>query len=134
MTDLLFPRSFIGFDKLINDMEKLSQSPSYPPHSIVEYSEENKRKYKISVAVAGFSKDEIEVTHQDSYVFIKGNKEKHQTAEKIIFSNFSTRNFHLKFKTADKVEVENVKLENGVLEIELVDNFKTPEIKKFLIK
>lgn len=141
-----FPSSFIGFNKLISDVSKLNSIPNYPPHEIIEFNDHElisngKHRFVLSIAVAGFTRDEISIREEDKIVYIEGIKEnKYAVSENVpkyvnvLYSNLSHRDFKLKFKLAEHITVNDCKLENGILSIELVDDTPEPLVKKFEIK
>src|SRR6185295_13680427 len=88
----------------------------YPPYNIERLSDD---RYQISLAVAGFSPDEISVTAEQNVVTIKGNKPE-KTEREYLYRGISTRAFKRQFNLADYVQVKNAAFDNGLLKIELV--------------
>jgi len=124
-----FTRSTIGFDRmfrLLDSMSGAGEVPSYPPYNIVKTGED---QYSITVAVAGFSEDELEVKVQDGQLSISSTPEK---AEKegvsYIHRGIARRAFDLRFSLADYIEVTGASVDNGMLTIDLVRN--VPEAMK----
>lgn len=99
----------------------------YPPHSILSLDENN---YTLTLAVAGFTKNELKVEGSDGYLTITGTKSHTEMPEgaKMIHQGISFRDFTRKWKLAEYMEVEKVSLEDGLLIIKLVVN--KPESKK----
>jgi molecular chaperone IbpA len=110
-------RSAIGFDRMASllDSAALESKPSYPPYN-VELVEEN--RYRISMAVAGFTEAELEITSEQNTLLIAG---KHQAdAERqYLYQGIAGRNFERKFQLAEHVRVMDARLENGLLHVEL---------------
>lgn len=116
-----FYRSSVGFDRLFDLLGNNSRdsATSYPPYNI-ELSSEN--EYRISMAVAGFSPDELDITSEQSALKIVGKKaELASTDEKrFLHRGIAARNFEHRFQLADHVRVVGANLENGLLHINLV--------------
>jgi molecular chaperone IbpA len=113
-------RSAIGFDRLAelfdNSLAAESQ-PSYPPYNIELVGE---AKYRITMAVAGFTRAEIEVESERDTLKIIGRKEKDAAAKTYLHRGLAARNFEQRFQLADHVKVVNASLDNGLLNIDLV--------------
>lgn len=122
-------RSFIGFDHLATMIDAASRNEkqaSYPPYNI-ELLEED--KYRITMAIAGFSKDDISVEVQDNTLQVSGNRQNKSEAErKFLHKGISERNFERKFQLGDYVKVLAADIENGLLHIDLERII--PEAKK----
>ena len=114
-------RSTVGFDRLFTMLDSLAQpeqGQSYPPYNI-ERTGEN--AYRISMAVAGFGEDDLEIEAKENTLLVKGNQQKNEEDEgEMLFRGIAARNFERRFQLADHVEVRNAHLENGLLHIELV--------------
>ena len=121
-------KSAIGFDHLFdmlnNDMQ---QTNSYPPYNI-EVLEDN--RYMISMAVAGFKEDDIDITVQDGKLTVKGQKQNGQDKQerRFLHQGIAERSFTQTFELADHVKVKGASLEDGILSIGLVKEI--PEAKK----
>ena len=111
-------RSTIGFDRLFDLAESAQRAAEdhYPPYNIERLSDD---RYQISLAVAGFSPDEISVTAEQNVVTIEGNKPE-KTEREYLYRGISTRAFKRQFNLADYVQVKNAAFDNGLLKIELV--------------
>ena len=125
-------RSSVGFDRLfdlINDTQRLDAQDNYPPYDIVRTGE---NAYRISLALAGFSPDEITITAQQNRLTVAGSKTEHtgrQAPEhEYLHQGISARSFERQFNLEDHVEVEGASFENGLLQIELAR--KIPEAMK----
>lgn len=121
MTNLntLFPRSaFLGFDRLFDELEYATRhsSDSYPPHDVIKVDDEN---YRVEMAIAGFSKDEIEVSVKQRSLRIEGDKEKANQDNTYIHRGISKKNFRKVFRLSEYVEVNGARFENGLLVVDL---------------
>jgi len=116
----------IGFEKLFDQLEEFiyhsKKLPSYPPYNI----KRNGDKFTIEMALAGFSKDDIEVTVTEDMLTVSSNKENSKKDE--LYKGISDRKFTRNFSMADDIVVKNVKLKDGLLTIEL--EREIPEEKK----
>jgi len=111
-------RSAIGFDRLANLLEQRAEAqPSYPPYNIELVSED---EYRIVMALAGFSRDEVEiVTERDSLV-VTGRKQKDAVQRTFLHRGIAARDFEQRFQLANRVKVTTASFDNGMLTIELV--------------
>lgn len=111
-------RNAIGFDRLLNMMEanvtKNAQG-GYPPYNI-EQQEEN--KYRITMAVAGFAEQDLDITQQENTLIVRGERAPEDN-KNYIYQGIAERNFERKFQLADYVKVIGAQLENGLLHIDL---------------
>jgi len=118
-------RSSIGFDRLIDlvDAAQRSNEETYPPYNIERVADD---RYQISLALAGFSPSDVNVTAEQNVVTIEGRKseEKHE----YLYHGISARAFKRQFSLADHVEVKNASFDNGILRIDLVR--EVPEAMK----
>jgi molecular chaperone IbpA len=123
-----FYRSTVGFDRLFNllDQATADASPGYPPYNIERTGENT---YRISVAVSGFSRDELSIVAKENTLTIKGEKAS-ETKDKseVLYRGIAARAFERAFQLADFVVVKNATLENGLLHVDLVREI--PEAKK----
>ncbi|AMO71517.1 Hsp20 family protein [Sphingorhabdus sp. M41] len=116
-----YRRSTVGFDRLFDLLEnnaRAQQSENYPPFNIERSGED---QYRITLAVAGFKDDEIEITAQQNLLLVAGNKqaEDHE-GKQFLHMGIANRNFERRFELADFVRVENAELADGLLVIDLV--------------
>jgi len=114
-------RSTIGFDHLANLLDNVttaerSQS-SYPPYNI-ELLETD--KYRISMAVAGFEEDEINVEVEDNVLSIAASKKNSDVERNYLHQGIAERDFKRQFRLEDHVQVVSATMNNGLLHIELV--------------
>ena len=110
-------RSTIGFDHLFNALDEVQRTgeESYPPYNI-ERLDEN--RFQISVALAGFTPDEVVLTAEQNVLTLEGKKTDKQE-KTFLHRGISTRNFKRQFTLADHVEVKGARFENGLLLVEL---------------
>ncbi|MDX8326188.1 Hsp20 family protein [Agrobacterium tumefaciens] len=112
-------RSSIGFDRVFNLLENAQRTRSisdWPPYDIIRTSEDS---YQISIAVAGFTRDEIDVTFQSNLLTVTGKR--HETpTEGYLHRGIAARPFEHRFELADHVRVSGAELKNGLLSIDLV--------------
>lgn len=124
-------RSSVGFDRLfdlLNDTQRLETQDNYPPYDIVRTGEET---YRISLALAGFSPEDITVTLQQNMLTVAGRKTEPATPKsghEYLYQGIAAREFERQFSLEDHVEVENASFENGLLQIHLVR--RIPEAMK----
>jgi len=110
-------RSTVGFDRLF-DMLDNSIRPDWPPYDIEKLGDD---KYRISMAVAGFATDEIELTQEGTTLLVNGSKKQADGEQQgYLHRGIANRNFKQTFSLADHVKVAGASLENGLLRIELV--------------
>lgn len=121
ITNLDFPsfhRSTIGFDKMFEELNRSfanSQSNGYPPYNIVQH---NENEFSISLAVAGFSMEDITVTKDKNTLSIEGKSPKTTDEEKnYLHRGVAARSFNREFTLADYVEVDKAELKLGMLNI-----------------
>jgi len=125
-----FFRTSVGFDRLMRMMEtnmSRNDSNSYPPYNIEKISEDD---YVISMAVAGFCMDDIDITWQDNSLTVTGAiaKDASENPRTYLHRGIATRSFEQKFQLADHIEVKGATMDNGMLTITLVR--EVPEHKK----
>jgi molecular chaperone IbpA len=120
-------RSTIGFDRLfdlIDDTLRLTGEDNYPPYNIERIGED---EYRISLALAGFSADEVTITAEQNVLTVEGTK-----AEKgehhYLYQGISARPFRRVFNLADYVQVRGASFKDGLLKIDLVR--EVPEAMK----
>ena len=119
-------RSTVGFDRLfdlIDDTLRLGED-NYPPYNIERTGEDH---YRISLAVAGFTPEEITVTAEQNVLTVEGRKADNGEHE-YLYQGISARPFRRMFNLADHVEVKNASFEGGLLKVDLVR--EVPEAMK----
>jgi molecular chaperone IbpA len=124
----------VGFDTLFDEMLRINAqqgSTNYPPYNVVQINED---EYVISLAVAGFGPDNIEVTKDLNFLVIEGHPVLPVEDINYLHKGISTRHFRREFKLADYVDIENCHLELGILTIHLKRNIpEEQKPKKFAI-
>ncbi len=113
-------RTSVGFDRLaslMNSATRQEQGTSYPPYNIRATSEDH---YQITMAVAGFSRDDIEITTEHNRLLVIGKRDDEAEEQgEYLHRGIATRSFERRFNLADHVKVMNASLENGLLYIDL---------------
>ncbi len=111
-------RSTIGFDRMARLFDALDRAEDngYPPYNI---EVTGKDAYRITMAVAGFGDDDVEVTAQENRLTIKG-KAKPESGAKFLHRGIARRAFERRFELADHIEVTGASLDHGVLYVDLV--------------
>jgi molecular chaperone IbpA len=102
---------FIGFDRLINRVSTIPNSNGFPPYNVVKEDDET---WTVEMAVAGFSKDEIEITEQDGTLKIEGSKDDESKSE-YVHRGIATRKFTRSFALGEYMYVDSAELRDGML-------------------
>jgi molecular chaperone IbpA len=113
-----FARSTIGFDRLLDQLEAFTEpepSDHYPPYNIEKLGED---RYRVALAVAGFTDNELSVTVEANQLTVSGKKADGEQKD-ILYRGIAHRPFIRRFSLADYVVVKDAKLSNGLLTIEL---------------
>jgi molecular chaperone IbpA len=122
-------RNTVGFDRLFSMLDQLvsvDSAPTYPPYNI-ERTGEN--AYRISVAVAGFTEDDLSIEVKENALTLRGEKQaSDERKSDVLYQGIAARSFERRFQLADGVQVTGAALENGLLHVELVREI--PEAKK----
>jgi len=114
-----FYKNSVGIDRLFDTMMSRiehSSSTNYPPYNIIKIDDDN---YKIEIAVAGFSKGDIDVQTHDGQLIIKGDKEVQDTETNYLHNGISNRKFLRTFELSDYVEVASAEVKDGILTVDL---------------
>ena len=115
-------RSTIGFDRfasLFDQAAGVDEAAGYPPYNIERTGETD---YRITMAIAGFTRDEIRIELNGEALTITGEKAADDTARQFLHRGIAGRTFSRRFQLADHVEVKGADLSDGLLHIELVRN------------
>jgi molecular chaperone IbpA len=125
-----FRRSTIGFDRLFDMLEasaRQSASENYPPFNLERVADD---RYRITLAVAGFKPEEIDITAQQNLLTVTGRKtgENENDQGSYLHLGIANRSFERRFELADFVRVDRADLADGLLVIELVR--EVPEAMK----
>jgi len=114
-------RSTIGFDRLARLVDAAthvdSAALSYPPYNIEKVGED---AYRLTMAVAGFSRDEIELVVQENTLFITSKAQKEEENGRYLHRGIARRAFERRFSLADHIKVTGASLDNGLLHVDLV--------------
>ena len=114
-------RSTVGFDHLSRMMDTAMRlddaALSYPPYNIEKLDEDN---YRITMAVAGFSQDDLTLTAQDNTLLVTGHSRKDDSGVHYLHRGIAGRSFERRFELADHIRVEGAALVDGLLHIDLV--------------
>ncbi len=115
-----FYRSSVGFDHLFSLLDQMtSDENGYPPYNIERLDSD---KYRITMAVAGFGQDEINVEVKEQTLTVKGEKAVDDKERAYLHRGIAARTFERRFQLADHVEVVGADLKDGLLHIDLVRN------------
>jgi molecular chaperone IbpA len=113
-------RSSIGFDRMLDTLEtasRLTSADNWPPYDIVKTGEDD---YHISMAVAGFTEDDLTITHEQNMLRVTGQKiGDEEDNRQYLHRGIARRAFERRFELADHVKVVGASLVNGLLTIEL---------------
>jgi len=114
-------RTSVGFDRLatlLNSAHRLEQGNGYPPYNIQTAGD---NCYSITMAVAGFSEDELKITSELNKLIVTGEKAEEEEGDdsRFLYRGIATRSFERRFNLADHVRVTGARLDNGLLNIEL---------------
>ena len=114
-----YRRSTVGFDRLFDLLESgssLQPGENYPPFDLERCGDD---EYRITLAVAGFAPEEIDITAQQNLLIVSGRK-REESDRMYIHRGIATRAFERRFGLADYVQVRNAELRDGILSIDLV--------------
>lgn len=118
-------RTAVGFDRMSQLADRAmrmdEQASAYPPYNIEKLSDDD---YRITMAVAGFTEADLDITVHEHALIVKAKKEKtdEQTAANTTYLHrgIATRSFERRFQLADYIHVTDAKLENGLLHVDLL--------------
>ena len=126
-------RSAVGFDHLSSLLDTVSRaessSSSYPPYNIELI---DKDQYRITMAVAGFVEEELDILTEKQTLTVKGKKSDEEMESNYLHRGIATRNFQRRFELADYVKVTAAQIANGLLHIELVRELQAAMKPKFI--
>ena len=120
-------RSTIGFDRLARlvDATRVEGAESYPPYNIEKTGED---AYRLTMAVAGFSQDELDVTVHENSLIVTGKAQREEANGRYLHRGIARRAFERRFSLADHIKVAGASLDNGLLHVDLVR--EVPEAMK----
>lgn len=123
-----YRRTMVGFDRLFDMIENQNRpnaGDKYPPFNIERRGED---AYRITLAVAGFKPNDIDITAQANLLIVKGNKPEDNAEGEYLHVGIAQRGFERRFELADYVRVDSADLADGLLVIDLVR--EVPEAMK----
>jgi molecular chaperone IbpA len=112
-------RSTVGFDSLASRLDQVAafdEPTTYPPYNIERFTE---NEYCITMAVAGFGKEDVEIEVKENTLSIRGEKKKMDTERTFLHRGIASRAFERRFQLADHVEVSGADVKNGLLSVDL---------------
>jgi len=112
-------RSTVGFDRVVDLLQnaaRVQHIENWPPYDIEKTGED---RYRITMAVAGFSSDELDLTKQANMLVVSGRKAGTEEGKQVLHRGIATRSFQRSFQLADYVEVAEASLVDGLLTIDL---------------
>jgi len=120
----------IGYDKIFNTVlnqpnNLINNKPNYPPHNLIEYED---GKYTITLAIAGISKEDLDITLVEQNLTISYDGKETESNGKILYRGIANRSFNKIFHLAENIEVNDASIDNGLLTIDLEQNI--PDHKK----
>ncbi len=114
-------RSTVGFDRLASLLDQVTTSDngsnSYPPYNIEKTDED---AYRITLAVAGFAEDELNIEAKEGQLVVSGKKTPSQGEATYLHRGIAERAFERRFQLADHVRATGAMTENGLLHVDLV--------------
>jgi len=128
-----FERRAIGYDRLFQQLMDMPEkdNQSYPPHNLIKESD---TEFKIELALAGFTKEEVKVVQEEQKLTISGNNSDKEGNENILHKGIASRAFTKTFDLAENIEVTEASFENGMVIIKLrqdVPEDKMPKLIEF---
>ena len=122
-------RSTIGFDRLARLADSATRVDStavaYPPYNIEKTGEDS---YRLTMAVAGFSQDELDIVVHESTLIVTGKAKPEEENGRFLHRGIARRAFERRFSLADHIKVQGASLDNGLLHVDLVR--EVPEAMK----
>ena len=113
-------RTTVGFDRMNRLFDTVltgaESFPTYPPYNIEKVDE---NQYRITMAVAGFGEDDVELVQQEDILIVRGRAGDRKEGVRYLHRGIAARAFERRFVLADHVNVSGARLENGMLDIEL---------------
>jgi molecular chaperone IbpA len=123
-----YRRSMVGFDRLFDMLEnqgRANPGDNFPPFNVEKLGDD---AYRITLAVAGFKSDDIDIVAQQNLLVVQGRKGEEGSSGKLLHVGIAQRGFERRFELADYVRVDGANLEDGLLVIDLVR--EVPEAMK----
>ncbi len=108
---------FLGFDHLEQMLDRVQKSADgYPPYNIEQLGE---HRLRITLAVAGFSMDDLQITQEDNQLVVRGKQRDEGEGRIFLHRGIASRQFQRAFVLAEGIEVEGAWLDNGLLHVDL---------------
>lgn len=123
---------FLGFDHLEQMLDRVSKTSAegYPPYNIEQTGE---YKLQITLAVAGFTMDNLQVTVEDNQLVVRGRIQDDNSERVFLHRGIAARQFHRSFVLAEGIEITGASLDNGLLHIDLEQHIPDPEVRTIKI-
>ena len=121
---------FDHFERLLDQASKMS-AEGYPPYNIEQTGEHSLR---ITLAVAGFSLDDLSVTVEDNQLVVRGRNNEDDSDRIYLHRGIAARQFQLSFVLAEGIEVKGSTIDNGLLHVDLEREVQEPEVRTIKIK
>ena len=123
----------LGFDHFERVLDRVSKSSAegYPPYNIEQISDEELR---ITLAVAGFSMDDLDVTTEDNQLVIRGRITDGKDTRMYLHRGIASRQFQRSFILAEGIDISSARLKDGLLHIDMTRPFPEPKVKKIKIE
>ena len=126
-----FERRAIGYDRLFQQLMDMPEkdNQSYPPHNLIKESD---TEFKIELALAGFTKEEVKVVQEEQTLTISGNNSEKEGNENILHKGIASRAFSKTFPLHENIEVTEASFENGMVIIKLRQNIPEDKMPKLI--
>jgi len=113
-------RSTVGFDSLVSVFDQIAgienEASNYPPYNIERLTD---NEYRITMAVAGFDKHDVEIEVNEGILSIRGEKKVAEKERAFLYRGIASRAFERRFQLADYVEVKSADVKDGLLSVDL---------------
>ena len=118
----------LGFDHLERMLDRVSKTSAegYPPYNIEQTGE---YRLRITLAVAGFSMDDLQVTVEDNQLVIRGRNSDDESEKLFLYRGIAARQFQRSFLLAEGIEIDGASLDNGLLHVDLEQHIPEPEVR-----
>ena len=121
---------FDHFERILDQASKAS-AEGYPPYNIEQLGE---NELRITIAVAGFSMDDLSVTTEDNQLVVRGRHGEDERERVYLHRGIAARQFQRSFVLAEGIEIQGATMDNGLLHIDLVRHVPEPEIRNIKIQ
>jgi HSP20 family molecular chaperone IbpA len=121
---------FDHFERILDQASKTS-AEGYPPYNIEQCS---KNELRITIAVAGFSMGDLNVTTEDNQLVVRGRHSEDERERVYLHRGIAARQFQRSFVLAEGIEIKGASMDNGLLHVELVRHVPEPEIHNIKIE